>query len=218
MCVGLARGWFSSCLYPVQEKVQGNVIVKMTPLLPIIIVLLLLFIFCSTILLFFFLSWNLSQILQHLCYITSGSPVSIFVFNCTCIHLLWVLVNLFSTFVPPDGPAVPAAPWLVAVERAPSMPLAEGLLGLSTQLAGRQTRPEAANVEQGGVEGCQVISTWSRREGFRQKLQEEIYGHFWFIAQCEVSCRRIITAKFHITSSVGVMEIQLTSLVATDKN
>lgn len=101
------------------------------------------------------------------------------------------------------------------------MPLTEGLLGFSAQLACCQTRPETANVEQGGVEGRQVISTWSRRDIFRQKLPERIYGHFWIVAQCGASCSSVISdvhfrANFGTTSSVGVMEIQIASLVDTE--
>lgn len=39
------------------------------------------------------------------------------------------------------------------------MPLVEGLLGFDTELAGSQAWLEAANVVQGGIEGCQVVAT-----------------------------------------------------------
>lgn len=52
---------------------------------------------------------------------------------------------------PANGSSVFAAPWLVAVQRAPAMPLVERILGLNAELAGSQSWPEAADVVKRGV-------------------------------------------------------------------
>lgn len=72
-----------------------------------------------------------------------------------------------APLLPADGPPVFAAPRLVAVQGSPAVPLVERVLGLHAELTGRQSRLEAADVVEGGVQSGEVVAT-CRVEGERR--------------------------------------------------
>lgn len=86
------------------------------------------------------------------------NTVVLTIFSAMFLFFLSFCINVFAA-LPANGPAVLAAAGLVAVQCAPAMPLVYGLLSLHAELASSQSRLEAADVEERGVQSSKVVST-----------------------------------------------------------